>query len=60
MLKLVIASLPECFMYNDARDERIQELAELLGLQRGIVRDPLGGKYFSPGGSMSLSGIIMR
>lgn len=54
------ASLPECFIYIDALDEGLQDLAELLGLQGGIVRYPLGRKCFSPGGSMPLSGIMMR
>ena len=48
-LKLAIALLPECGVYVDALNGRLQDLAELVGLQRGIIQGSLGHEYSSPG-----------
>lgn len=42
MMGLAIASLPEGFICIVALGKRLRDLAEILGLQRDIVRDPLG------------------
>lgn len=44
-LKLGISLLSAGFIYIDTLNERLQNPAELLRLQRGIMRDPLGREY---------------